>query len=141
MNTRLKIIIISALLVLAIASVVLAAASTVRAFHAFQQQRTLVKVGDVRAVHDWMTVPYIARVYHVPQSTLYTALHLAPTKSDAHMTLNEIAQRRHVPVTKIIQLVQQTILQYRRQHPQTPTPTPKHTLIRQAAYALSEYSV
>ncbi len=124
MSARARIIVISALLVLAIASTVLAATSTVEAFHAFQRQRTLVKIGDVSTVRAWMTVPYIARVYHVPQSSMYSALHLARTSVASHMTLSEVAQHNHQPITKIIQVVQRSILQYRRQHLHPPTPTP-----------------
>lgn len=129
MSTRARIIVISILLLLAVGSTVLAATSTVQAFHAFQRQRTLVKIGDVSTVRSWMTVPYIARVYHVPQSSVYSALHLVKKPDSSHMTLSEVAQHSHQPIAKIIQIVQHSILEYRRQHPMSShTPTPTRTI-------------
>ncbi|HJS20373.1 MAG TPA: hypothetical protein VJ785_16610 [Anaerolineales bacterium] len=33
---------------------------------------------DVELIRDWMTIPYIARMYHVPASVLYKSLDISP---------------------------------------------------------------
>jgi hypothetical protein len=130
-SVRTRIIIVSVLLVLALGSTVFAAASTVQAFYMFQQQHTLAKEGDVRTIRPWMTVPYISRIYHVPQSDLYSALHQAGLQPEQHTTLHALSLRCHCPVNSVIHTVQEAILTYRRQHPPahpgTPTPAPTPT--------------
>lgn len=127
MSVRTRIIIVSLLLVLALGSTIFAAASTVQAFSTFQRQRALTKAGDVRTIRPWMTVPYIAHIYHVPQSELYTALHEDGLQPQPHTTLHALSLRCHCPVNSVIHTVQEAILTYRRQHPPgsaVPTPTP-----------------
>ncbi len=127
MNVRVKIILVSILLGLALSGTVLAAASTVQAFHTFQQQRALMRVGDVNTIRSWMTIPYIAHVYHVPESELLSALRLPAVSPIRHVTLTTLATRIHQPLVVVIHTVQKTIVSYRHTHPlprSTPTPSP-----------------
>lgn len=125
MSATTRIIVIVLLLVLAIGGTVFAAASTVEAFHTFQQERAMTKAGDVQTIRSWMTVPYIAHVYHVPENDLYHALSGVGLKAQPRTTLHALALRTHKPVNQIIHEVQQVIITYRQQHPQphtTPVP-------------------
>lgn len=133
MSATTRIIVIVLLLVLAIGGTVFAAASTVQAFYMFQQQSAMTKAGDVQTIRSWMTVPYIAHVYHVPENELYHALSSAGLNAQPRTTLHALALRTHKPVNQIIHEVQQVILTYRQEHPQqrtTPTSTHQrpHTL-------------
>lgn len=133
MSASTRIIVIVLLLVLAIGGTVFAAASTVQAFYMFQQERAMTRAGDVQTIRSWMTVPYIAHVYHMPENDLYHALSGAGLKAQSRTTLHALALRTHRPVNQIIHEVQQVILTYRQEHPQprmTPEPThqPSHGL-------------
>ncbi len=127
MSIRVKIILVSILLGLALSGTVLAAASTVQAFHTLQHQRALMRAGDVNTIRSWMTIPYIAHVYHVPETNLLGALRLPATSQVRHVTLTTLATRIHKPLDSVIHTVQKTIISYRQMHPPahiTPTPSP-----------------
>lgn len=36
---------------------------------------------DVELIRDWMTIPFIARMYHVPPSVLYETLEISPRRN------------------------------------------------------------
>lgn len=117
MSVRVKFVIVSVLLLLALAVTVFAAIATVQAIQGFQQQNSLVKADDVRTVSDWMTIPYIARTYHVPEDYLYQWLHITSVQKPRHATLRLLAVQYHQTVTSMIQSVQAAIRAYRTQHP------------------------
>ena len=121
MSVRVKFVIVSVLLLLALAVTVFAAIATVQAIQGFQQQNSLVKADDVRTVSDWMTIPYIARTYHVPEDYLYQWLHITSVQKPKHATLRLLAVQYHQTVTSMIQSVQAAIRAYRTQHPPTGT--------------------
>ncbi len=64
-----------------------------------------------------MTIPYIARTYHVPEDYLYQWLHITDRQKPVHATLRLLAARYHRSVNSMIQSVQAAIRAYRAQHP------------------------
>ena len=128
MSVRAKVILLSVLCIFALGATMLAAASTYKAFQAWHQHYLMVQAGDVRTIRPWMTLPFIARVYHVPADYLYQWLDVQDTPSTHHVTLNDIAEREHKPVDQVIQSVQEAIITYRSQHSQ-PSPSP-HVLLQ-----------
>src|SRR2546428_8076024 len=68
MSLRVKMILVGVLLLLTLVTTAIAANATFQAFQRFQQQKMLVTRGDVRTIRPWMTIPYISRVYHVPEA-------------------------------------------------------------------------
>lgn len=120
------------LLVIALATTVLAAVSTIQAFQDFQQQHALVKAGDVRSIRSWMTIPYVAHLCHVPESYLYDTLHLtASTPLSNHLTLHMLAFRSQRPVDFVVSEVQRAIIAYRKKHPAGRVhPPPVHSKTR-----------
>jgi hypothetical protein len=101
----------------------------VQAFQRFQQDRSMALSGDVRTIRSWMTLPFIAHVYHVPESYLDEQLHITNPQSIRRASLHTLADRYKRPEDRFIHDVQQVILNYRQQHP-TRTPSPastKHT--------------
>ncbi len=85
----------------------------------FQQQTMLTRKGDVSTIRPWMTIPYIASTYHIPESYLYGSLHLTHLPSTPalhHTTLHVLAVRYKRPDEELIHEVQAAILTYRKQH-------------------------
>jgi len=121
LSVRVKFILVGVLLMLALAATVFAAIATVQAIQGFQQQNSLVRADDVRSVSDWMTIPYIARTYHVPEDYLYQWLHITSVQKPRHATLRLLAIQYHRTVTSMIQSVQSAIRAYRTQHSLTKT--------------------
>ncbi len=128
MSLRAKLILNSALLVLALLCALLAAREMVGAFTAFQQQEALAKAGDVRTIRSWMTIPYIAHQYHVPERYLYGKINVAE-EYPTHSTLHAIALRYHRSLDQLIHQLQAAITDYRKQHPPHPPKVPTHVPI------------
>lgn len=126
---RVKIAITVICLLAALIAAGFAVMNTVQAFHSLQQQHALAKSGDVRTIRPWMTIPYIAHTYHVPEKYLYQTLHLDPNSPPRHATLHALASHYQKPVDSLIYDVQHAIVTYRRahttrDHPHGPTVTP-----------------
>jgi hypothetical protein len=128
LGLRIKLIIICSLLFLAIGSTVFAAETTVQAYRSFVQQHELARAGDVRTIRSWMTIPYIAHAYHVPESYLYRTLHIVDPRPPRHTTLPTLASRYQRSVNDLIRTIQLAILAYRKQqlHPHSSTGQPTH---------------
>lgn len=125
MSARTRRIIFGVLLGLALILTVIAGVQLAFAIGQFQQARRQAQTGDVRAIQPWMTIPYIARTYHVPESYLLQRLHIPSGQSVRHVTLTTLAARQHIATSALIHEIQSAILTYRQQHP---TPTPQSAL-------------
>lgn len=75
---------------------------------------------DVELIRDWMTVPFIARTYHVPEKVIFDALGISP-RSNNEKSLKEINEE-YFPAQdgRVIELVKTTILA----HQPAPTTAP-----------------
>lgn len=111
-----KFLCVSLLLCLALACLLFSATRTIQAYQQLQQSHQRILSGDVSSVDAWMTFPYIARVYHIPENCLYQTLHLPGTWMVRHSTLRVIADYYARPVDSIIRDVQRVILGYRQNH-------------------------
>lgn len=126
MSARMKQISMGVLLCLALGLTLFCAVSLAHAVGRFNQERTLSLSGDVRTIRPWMTIPYIAKVYHVPESYLLDTLHISDSRSVRHVTLVTLSSRLNVSTDALIRQIQTAILTYRDQHPpQPPAPTPQ----------------
>ena len=71
---------------------------------------------DVELIRDWMTIPYIARMYHVPPPLLYKALEISPdgNQEKSLQQLNE----EYFPQEQgwIKAKLKTSILEYQAQH-------------------------
>jgi len=102
--------------------------NTMQAARSFQQQYSAVKTGDVRAIRPWMTIHVVSHIYHVPEDYLYRSLNIGNPLSLRHLTLYDIAKRKHRSVDQVIRSIQHAILAYRKIHPHFLTPAPtQHT--------------
>jgi hypothetical protein len=70
-----------------------------RTFHAFREFRghrppppfeNEQPETDVELIRDWMTVPFIARMYHVPPPVIFEALNIPRNKSNEEKSLKEL---------------------------------------------------
>lgn len=118
-----KRIAMGALLCLALGLTVFAAIQVAQGVARFRQDRALALSGDVRAIRPWMTIPYVARLYHVPERYLLQSLRISDPTSVRHVTLSTLAARLHVSSSALIHELQVAILTYRKQQQQQPTPT------------------
>ncbi len=116
MSVRIKLIGTGLLLCVALGATIFCAIQTVQAIQRFEETRNLTLSGDVSTISDWMTLPYVARVYHVPENYLDQWLHISNRQSARHATLRSLAGRLNRPVDSLIRDIQKAILTYRKQH-------------------------
>jgi len=117
LNARLKLAGTGILLCIALGLTIFCALQTVQAVQRFQQAHKLAVTGDVSTIRSWMTVPFIAHFYHVPESYLEESLHISAGESVRHMPLHSLADRVKRPLNSLIREIQHAILVYRKQHP------------------------
>ncbi len=113
---RIKFFCVCLLLCLALGCLLFSAAETIQAYQKVQQSHQRILSGDVNSIDAWMTFPYVARVYHIPEGCLYQSLNLPNTWMVRHSTLRVIADHYARPVQAVIQDVRQVILRYRKNH-------------------------
>jgi hypothetical protein len=113
---RIKLGLLILLLLLMLGLVCFAAVGTYKAVRNFQQQNSALEAGDVSTVRSWMTIPVVARLYHVPEDYLSHELAVGNPEQIRHSTLNQLASAKKQPVSKLIQTVQHAILSYRKTH-------------------------
>ena len=113
---RIKLSLLSLLLLLMLGFVCFTAVSTYEAVRNFQQQNNALEVGDVSTVRSWMTIHMVAHIYHIPEDYLSRTLAVGNPEQIRHFTLNQIASTKKQSVSKLIQTVQHAILNYRKTH-------------------------
>ncbi|HEY6542844.1 MAG TPA: hypothetical protein VIZ18_18010 [Ktedonobacteraceae bacterium] len=113
---RIKLGLLSLLLLLMLGLVCFAAVSTYESVRNFQRQNSALAAGDVSTIRAWMTIHVVARLYHVPEDYLSQELAVGNPEQIRHFTLNQIASSKKQSVSKLIQTVQHAILDYRKTH-------------------------
>ena len=102
---------------------------TVRAFREFRSHRppphfeTEQPETDVELIRDWMTIPFIGRMYHIPSPVLFEALHI-PQKGNEEKSLKQLNEE-YFPETpgSVIDLVK-TVVQANLPPPSATPPAP-----------------
>jgi hypothetical protein len=73
---------------------------------------------DVELIRDWMTVPFISRMYHVPEEIIFEALEISP-KNNRDKSLKDLNQEFFPDQDEfVVGLVKATVLAH------LPPPTP-----------------
>lgn len=88
-----------------------------RAYTRFQLDALPAGTTDVEAVRGWMTLPYIARAYGVPEDALFEALHV-PEAGNAHLSVKQLVAKYDREPLATRQAIQQVLLR------EQPMPTP-----------------
>lgn len=79
---------------------------------------------DVSLIRDWMTVPFISRMYHVPPPVLFKALGI-PEQGNLEKSLKQLNERYYPRETGIVlEKIKATILTNQPQQIQTNPDTP-----------------
>ena len=77
---------------------------------------------DVELIRDWMTVPFVSRMYHVPDEVIFEALEISP-KNNRDKSLADLSQEYYPDADGfVMDLVKTTILAH--QPPPTPNSVP-----------------
>lgn len=63
-----------------------------RAYTRFQPNAPANGLHDVEAIRGWMTLPYIARAYGVPEDSLFAALAL-PKAENVHLSVKQLVAK------------------------------------------------
>jgi len=113
---RIRLGLLSLLLLLVLGFVCLTAVSTCEAVRNFQRRNNALQSGDVSTVRAWMTIHIVAHIYDVPEDYLSRTLAVGNPEQIRHFTPNQIASTKKQPVSKLIQTVQYAILNYRKTH-------------------------
>ena len=71
-------------------------------------------------VRPWMTIPRVARQFHIPEDNLYRALDVTPQRPDRR-PLNQLARQQGRAISDVVGEVQRLVDSYR---PVPPAPTP-----------------
>lgn len=75
---------------------------------------------DVELIRDWMTVPFVSRMYHVPDEIIFDALEISP-KNNRDKNLKELNQEYYSTTNDyVLDMVKTTIMA--NQPPPTPDP-------------------
>ncbi|HEU5103879.1 MAG TPA: hypothetical protein VFU22_32905 [Roseiflexaceae bacterium] len=92
-----------------------------RAYHAYTRLHPDIPasgMSDVEAIRGWMTLPYIARSYRVPEDSLWQALDI-PKAGNARLSLKQLVAKYARDPLATRQAIQQVLL--REQHVLTPS--------------------
>ena len=84
-----------------------------RAYTRFQLDASATGLRDVEAIRGWMTLPYIARAYGVPEDSLFDALTI-PKAENTRLSVRQLVAKydRDPQVTR--QTIQQVLLREMR---------------------------
>ncbi len=91
----------------------------VRSYIRIHQTGLKPGVTDVEAIRGWMTIPYIARAYHVPEVYVFEKIGI-PSHGNQHKSLSQL-NREFVPGERgvILNKVKEAIRQYQAERPPT----------------------
>lgn len=79
---------------------------------------------DVELIRDWMTVPFVSRMYHVPEEIIFDALEIS-AKNNRDKSLTDLNQEYHPDADGfVMDLVRTTILAHQASRPPTPDSAP-----------------
>jgi hypothetical protein len=80
-----------------------------RAYDRFQHDASAGGVTDVEAIRGWMTLPYIARAYGVPEDSLFDALAI-PKAGNARLSVKQLVATYGRDPQATRQAIQQVLL-------------------------------
>jgi hypothetical protein len=114
--SRRRLLLIAVLVILGLGLAAFFGMRAYRAYHRFQQPQA--GVTDVEALRGWMTLPYIAHTYDVPEDALFAALGIPKAGNETLSIRQLVAKYGRDP-----QATRQALLQALRDYQRTPAPT------------------
>jgi hypothetical protein len=123
-------ILVTGLIVLGLAIVLFFGLRTERAFRQFRGHHppppftTQSLETDVSLIRDWMTLPFISKMYRVPPPILFEALAI-PEAGNRGKSLEQLNKEYYPEAAgTVLQKIQAAILTYQSQQPYPPSGTP-----------------
>jgi hypothetical protein len=83
---------LAVLLVLATCLLVVVGGQALRTYQGLRNAQR-VRAGEEVGVRPWMTIPYISRVYGVPEDDLFRTLGVSNTEQHRHMPMQALARQ------------------------------------------------
>jgi hypothetical protein len=119
-NSRKWQILIIGLIVLGLLLIGFFGLRAIRSYIRIQQTGLEQGVTDVELIRGWMTIPYIARAYHIPEDYLFEQLNL-PAEGNRRKSIGDLNRTyaRGQPGV-ILEAVKAAIRRYQVEHPQPP---------------------
>lgn len=115
---------LAALLVLAACLLAVVGMRTVRAYQELRNEERIQAV-ELVGVRPWMTIPYIARVYEIPEDELFRLLGLPQTEERRHLPLQALARQEGRDLGADIATLNAAIDARRETPGSAPTPAPQ----------------
>ena len=117
---------LAALLVLAACLLAVVGVRSVRAYQGLRNEQR-IRAGELVGVRPWMTIPYIARVYAIPEDELFRVLGLPKTEERRHRPLQALARQEGRDLDADIATLNAAIDTRRATPGLAPTPLPATT--------------
>lgn len=119
-SSRKERILIIGLIVLGIILVVFFGLRAVRSYIRIQQTGLQPGVTDVEAIRGWMTIPYIAVAYGVPEEYIFEQIGI-PQEGNQNKSLGRLNREyAYGERARILTAVKEAITRYKTEHPPTP---------------------
>ena len=118
-----RVALLAALLVVAACLLVVVGVRAVRAYQGLRNEQR-VRAGELVGVRPWMTIPYIASVYEIPEDDLFRTLGLPQSEERRHLPLQALARREGRDLNADIAALNAAIDARRRTPGGGPTSTP-----------------
>lgn len=112
------------LIILGLLLVIFFGIRAVRSFIRIQQTGLEPGVTDVEAIRGWMTIPYIAKAYGVPQDYIFEQVGIPPEGNEKKSLGRLNREYAFGNRGAIIEAVKTAIRQYQAGHPPTPETNP-----------------
>lgn len=118
-SSRRERIIIISLIVLGLVLVLFFGFRAVRSYIRIHQTGLHPGVTNVEAIRGWMTIPYIAKAYHVPPNYLFEKVGIPPT-GNQDKSLGQLNREYNLEPMAVLNTVKDAIRQYQAEHPPSP---------------------
>ncbi len=79
---------------------------------------------DVSLIRDWMTVPYVAKMYDIPSGAIFKNLEIPEDKKNKKLSLAQLNDKYYPDQEDVVLLQTQALMQaFQKQEPQPPFPS------------------
>lgn len=108
-TSRIGLILIAALIIIGLGLVLFFGGRAYRDYRRLQQRGLSPGVTDVEAIRGWMTLPYIAHAYGVPEALLFEELDM-PQAGNEKLSIKQLANKYDREPTEVREAIQEVIL-------------------------------
>lgn len=112
-KSRIGLLLTIALVVVGLGLMLFFGARAYRDYRRLQERGLAPGVTDVEAIRGWMTLPYLAQAYGVPEATLFEELGV-PQEGNRRLSIKQLADKYARNPEEVRGAVQQAILRYQQ---------------------------